>query len=49
MAQKSLKITEAQIRQLSSEQSFDRGRQYYRGGALFELVRQGDELNQAKL
>jgi uncharacterized Zn finger protein len=37
-------ITEADIRRLSSEQSFERGVDYYQGGALFELVRQGNEL-----
>lgn len=37
-------ITEAQIRQLSSDQSFERGHKYYRQGAVFEPVRQGNEL-----
>jgi len=37
-------ITEADIQRLSTEQSFERGRSYYRGGALFELVQQGNEL-----
>jgi uncharacterized Zn finger protein len=37
-------ITEADIRRLSSEQSFERGTGYYSHGALFELVRQGNEL-----
>jgi uncharacterized Zn finger protein len=37
-------ITEADIRQMSSEQSFERGTGYYYQGALFELVRQGNEL-----
>jgi uncharacterized Zn finger protein len=37
-------ITEADIRHLSSEQSFERGTGYYSHGALFELVRQGNEL-----
>jgi uncharacterized Zn finger protein len=37
-------ISEADIRRLSSEQSFERGSGYYYHGALFELVRQGNEL-----
>jgi uncharacterized Zn finger protein len=37
-------VTEADIRRLSSEQSFERGTDYYHHGALFELVRQGNEL-----
>lgn len=41
---KILSITEADIKQLSTEQSFQRGLNYYRGGALFDLVRQGNEL-----
>ncbi len=38
------KITETAIKQLSSEQSFSRGQSYYRGGALFELVCQDNDL-----
>ena len=37
-------ITEADIKQLSNEQSFSRGKSYYRGGAVLEPVRQGHEL-----
>jgi uncharacterized Zn finger protein len=37
-------ISEADIRRLSSEQSFERGTGYYYHGALFDLVRQGNEL-----
>jgi uncharacterized Zn finger protein len=37
-------ITEADIRHLSSEQSFERGTGYYYHGALFDSVRQGNEL-----
>ena len=38
------RLTEGDIRQLSNEQSFSRGQDYYRGGALFELVCQENEL-----
>ena len=38
------KITEGDIKQLSNPQSFDRGRICYHSGALFEAVRQGNEL-----
>lgn len=44
MAQKAPKITEKLIRQLSSHQSFDKGENYFRGGAIHEPVQQGDEL-----
>ena len=37
-------LSEADIRQLSSEQSFSRGKNYYRNGTLFELIRQGNEI-----
>jgi uncharacterized Zn finger protein len=37
-------VTEVHIRELATEQSFDRGVSYYRGGALFELVRRETEL-----
>jgi tetratricopeptide (TPR) repeat protein len=37
-------ITEADIQRLGSERSFQRGQSYYRSGALFEPVRQGNEL-----
>ena len=35
-------ITEAEVRDLASEQSFDRGYQYYRGNAVFDIVRRGN-------
>lgn len=37
-------ISESDIKHLSNEQSFQRGTNYYSGGALFDLVRQGNEL-----
>jgi len=37
-------LTEAIIRALSTPQSFERGRQYYRSGAVFNTSRQGDLL-----
>ena len=37
-------LTEAQIRKLASGQSFERGKGYYRDGAITEPVRQGMEL-----
>lgn len=44
MSSKLPKISEADIKQLSNTQSFERGMSYYRGGALFEPVRQGNEI-----
>jgi uncharacterized Zn finger protein len=44
MAENISNITEADIKQLSNEQSFSRGKSYYRGGAILEPVRQGNEL-----
>ncbi len=38
------RLSEADIRQLSNEQSFSRGKNYYRSGALFELIRRGNEI-----
>jgi uncharacterized Zn finger protein len=38
------KLTEAQIRALSSVQSFERGKSYYQDGAIVEPLRQGLEL-----
>ena len=38
------RLTEAQVRKLGSPQSFERGKSYYRGGAILEPVRQGLEL-----
>jgi uncharacterized Zn finger protein len=38
------RLTEAQVRQLGSQQSFERGKSYYRDGAILEPVRQGLEL-----
>ena len=43
------KITEADIQGMSSEQSFQRGLNYYRSGALFEPVRQDNELRRLQL
>jgi uncharacterized Zn finger protein len=45
MAKESLpRLTEAQVRKLGSAQSFERGKSYYRNGAILEPVRQGMEL-----
>lgn len=38
------KLTEAQVRALANEKSFERGKSYYQGGALGEPLRQGWEL-----
>jgi uncharacterized Zn finger protein len=38
------RLTEAHVRQLASEKSFERGQKYYRGGAVLEPVRQVLEL-----
>lgn len=38
------RLTEAQVRQLGSQQSYARGKSYYRDGAILEPVRQGLEL-----
>lgn len=38
------RLTEAHVRELASEKSFDRGESYYRDGAVMEPVRQGTEL-----
>src|SRR5947209_4781571 len=38
------RLTEAQVRKLASQQSFERGKGYYRDGAILEPVRQGLEL-----
>lgn len=37
-------ITEADIKQMSGDKSFERGLKYYQGGALFDRVRQGSQL-----
>lgn len=44
MGQTTPKISEADIKRLCSDRSFQRGQSYYRSGALFEPVRQGTEL-----
>lgn len=45
MAKESLpRLTQAQIRELATEQSFKRGELYYRQGAIFNAMRQGLEL-----
>ncbi|GAB4332680.1 MAG: hypothetical protein OHK0047_20840 [Leptolyngbyaceae cyanobacterium] len=45
MAKESLpRLTQAQIRELATEQSFERGELYYRQGAIFNAMRQGLEL-----
>jgi uncharacterized Zn finger protein len=45
MTQKNVpRLTEAQVRKLGSPQSFERGKNYYRDGAILEPVRQGLEL-----
>ncbi|MCB9076381.1 MAG: hypothetical protein H6631_02215 [Anaerolineaceae bacterium] len=44
MTQTTPKITETTIRKLSSQQSFDKGQNYFRRGAVREPIRQGDEL-----
>src|SRR5437868_1117897 len=38
------KLTEAQVRAMATEKSFERGKSYYRGGAIVEPLRQGLEL-----
>lgn len=38
------RLTEAQVRALANEKSFERGRSYYQGGAIVEPLRQGLEL-----
>lgn len=38
------KLTEAQIRAMATEKSFERGKGYYQGGAIVEPLRQGLEL-----
>lgn len=37
-------LTEADIRELAADRSFERGRSYYNGGAITDPVLQGDEL-----
>src|SRR5215217_4180913 len=37
-------LTESHVRKLASEKSFERGKTYYRDGAILEPVRQGMEL-----
>jgi uncharacterized Zn finger protein len=45
MAKESLpRLTESQIRELATEQSFERGDRYYHQGAIFNAMRQGLEL-----
>jgi uncharacterized Zn finger protein len=38
------RLTEAQMRALATDKSFERGKSYYRGGTVSETVRQGMEL-----
>src|SRR5437763_10008489 len=38
------RLTEAMVRALATDQSFERGKSYYRDGAVSETVRQGMEL-----
>ena len=38
------RLTEAQVRNLASESSFERGQNYYHDGAILEPVRQEREL-----
>ncbi|HEY9861729.1 MAG TPA: hypothetical protein V6D16_19680 [Candidatus Obscuribacterales bacterium] len=38
------RLSEAQIRQLATAQSFERGDRYYRNGAIINPMRQGLEL-----
>jgi hypothetical protein len=38
------RLTEAQVRQLATKQSFERGDRYYRDGAIVSSIRQGSEL-----
>ncbi len=38
------RLTEDMLHSLSTEQSFERGRQYYRAGAIQNAARQGDVL-----
>lgn len=40
-------LTEEIIRALSTPQSFERGQQYYRAGAVFNTFRQGDLVTMA--
>src|SRR5437763_14208792 len=44
MIDKLPRLTEAQVRKLASGQSFERGEDYLRGGAILEPVSQGMEL-----
>src|SRR5215210_5177821 len=45
MAEEKLpRLTEAHVREMASEKSFERGVDYYRDGAVFEPVRQALEL-----
>ena len=44
MSERFSSITEADVRRLASEQSFNRGASYFRSGTIFEPVRQGNEL-----
>src|ERR1700753_3632480 len=45
MAEEKLpRLTEAHVRELASEKSFDRGEAYYHDGSVLEPVRQGREL-----
>jgi hypothetical protein len=37
-------LTESTIRSLASEQSFERGREYYHSGAIYNTIRQGNTL-----
>lgn len=37
-------LTETMIRQRSQEQSYARGRDYYEGGAVAEMIRRGNQL-----
>jgi len=37
-------LTESTIRSFASEQSFERGREYYHSGAIYNTYRQGNHL-----
>ena len=40
-------ITEAYVRELATEQSFDRGYRYYRDRSVFDITRRGNLLSLA--
>jgi hypothetical protein len=41
-------LTEAQVRAMANEKSFERGLSYYRGGAIVDPLRQGRKVMAAR-